>query len=402
MRAALLPKLASGELRTENAAMPFEIKLEEPLIGYALSSGREGDMVDIVFREFTSTEDGQYFIQRLEGISHVLQSLPSPINPSQIDNMLIVCHPDGRTIVYVNELEQRLSIRTARSVKDGTAVTKDDIADIEYLEIGVQIPIDVGFVFLFSIGWRKGLLYDFGPIGLPKPQIRQYDITRAFGQAYCHILFQERFSISDKEWNALFEEKWFPFVGFRNETITTLINHIRSGWSPDEMIGDIISEIKERVPQMLDNWRARSSLSPHIQILERAIDRFLNDDYVSCTGLLFPRIEGILRTHHRSSGSEDHPSQKNLSRYAIATKIQNQSSLLLPHRFREYLDKVYFQNFDPNISDPEISRNSIAHGVASALNFNSKSTTISILIIDQLFYFLQSEKSPASDSSETR
>lgn len=374
--------------------MPFEIKLEKPPIGFALSSGRKGDMVDIVSREFTSTEDGQYFIQRLEGISHVLQSLPSPINPSQIDNMLIVYHPDGRIIVYVNELEQRLIVRTARSVEAGTAVTKDDIADIESLEIGVQIPIDVGFVFLFSVGWRKGLLYDFGPIGLPEPQARQYDVARSLGKAYCHVLFQERFSISDTEWNALFEAKWFPFIGFRNETITTLINHIRSNWNPDEMIDGIVSEIKERVPQMLDSWRVRSSLSPHIQILEHAIDRFQNDDYVSCTGLLFPRIEGILRTHHRSSGSEDHPSQQNLSKYAISTKIENQSSLLLPHRFREYLDKIYFKNFDPNIPDPEISRNSIAHGVASASNFNPKFAAISILIIYQLFYFLQSEKSP--------
>ena len=382
--------------------MPFEIKLEGPLIGYALSSGRKGDMVDVVFREFTSTEDGQYFIQRLEGISHVLQNLPSPINPSQIDNMLIIHYANGRTTVYVNELEQHLRVRATRAVKAGTAVTKDDIADIEYLEIGVQIPIDAGFVFLFSIGWRKGLLYDFGPIGLPEHQTRQYDVARALGQAYCHVLFQERFSISDTEWNALFEAKWFPFVGFRNETITALINHIQSGWSPDEMIDDIISEIKERVPQMSDSWRTRSSLSPHIRILERAIDRFQNDDYVSCTGLLFPRIEGILRTHHRNSGSEDHPSQKILSKYAISTKIENQSSLLLPHRFREYLDRVYFKDFDPNIPDIEISRHSIAHGVASASNFDPKSAAISILIIHQLFYFLQSENHPIPDISETR
>ena len=376
--------------------MPFEINIEKPPAGYALSSGREGDQIPVVFREFTSTEDGQHFIQRLEGISDVLQNLPTPIKPSQIDNMLVIYQSDGRVTVYVNELEQRLLIRPTGPVEAGTLVTKDDVADVERLEIGVQVPDDAGFSFVFSIGWRKGLFYDFGPVGLPEPQIRQYDVTRALGQSFCHVLFQERFSISDAEWNTLFTKKWFPFVGLRNETIETLINHIRSDWNPDEMTNNIVSEINENVQQMLDSWRTHSSLAQHLPILEHAIDRFQNDDHVSCTGLLFPRIEGILRTHHSSSGSEDHPSSNNLSKSALAAKMQNEDSLLLPHRFREYLDNVYFKKFDPNITDVDVSRHSIAHGVASASNFNSKSAAISILIIHQLFYFLQSEKSPKS------
>ena len=376
--------------------MPFEINIGKPPAGYALCSGKEGDKLPIIFREFTSTEDGQYFIQRLEGMSDVLQNLPSLIKPSQIDNMLVIYHSDGRVTAYVNELEQRLFIRFAGPVEAGTAVTKDDIADVERLEIGVQIPDDVGFSFVFSIGWRKGLFYDFGPIGLPEPQIRQYDVNRALGQSFCHVLFQERFSISDAEWNMLFATKWFPFVGFRNETIKTLINHVRSNWNPDEMIDDIVSEINENVQQMLDSWRTHSSLAQHLPILERAIDRFQNDDHVSCTALLFPRIEGILRTHHSNSGSEDHPSSSNLSKSAVAAKIQNEESLLLPHRFRKYLDNVYFKHFDPDAPDIDVSRHSIAHGMASASNFNSKSAAISILIIHQLFYFLQNEKSPQS------
>ena len=376
--------------------MPFEINIGKPPAGYALCSGKEGDKLPIIFREFTSTEDGQYFIQRLEGMSDVLQNLPSLIKPSQIDNMLVIYHSDGRVTAYVNELEQRLFIRFAGPVEAGTAVTKDDIADVERLEIGVQIPDDVGFSFVFSIGWRKGLFYDFGPIGLPEPQVRQYDVNRALGQSFCHVLFQERFSISDAEWNMLFATKWFPFVGFRNETIKTLINHVRSNWNPDEMIDDIVSEINENVQQMLDSWRTHSSLAQHLPILERAIDRFQNDDHVSCTALLFPRIEGILRTHHSNSGSEDHPSSSNLSKSAVAAKIQNEESLLLPHRFRKYLDNVYFKHFDPDAPDIDVSRHSIAHGMASASNFNSKSAAISILIIHQLFYFLQNEKSPQS------
>ena len=64
--------------------MPFEIDLEERPAGYARTSARAGECVDVVYREFTSTEDKD-FIQRIEGgISCILQRLPSHISPSQI------------------------------------------------------------------------------------------------------------------------------------------------------------------------------------------------------------------------------------------------------------------------------------------------------------------------------
>jgi len=48
--------------------MPFDIDLGMPPAGYAVSSARADEDVIISFREFTSTEDGQHFIKRLEGI----------------------------------------------------------------------------------------------------------------------------------------------------------------------------------------------------------------------------------------------------------------------------------------------------------------------------------------------
>ena len=115
---------------------------------------------------------------------------------------------------------------------------------------------------------------------------------------YGQVLFQERLSISDAEWDVLFSTKWFPFVGLSNEKIDALISHIRSGWDPDENLDDIVSETKNRVSQMLESWSKHPSFLPHFGLLERAVERFQNDDPVCCTALLFPRIEGILRTHH--------------------------------------------------------------------------------------------------------
>ena len=368
--------------------MPVEISFEPPA-GYLLEAGRDGENLKVAFREFTSTEDGQHFIQRLEKFpSTILQKLPNPILPSQVDHLLAVCSRDGKATVYINELALRVAIRAARPVEAGAGVTKDDIADVERFELGVQIPDDAGFLFVFSVGWRKGLFYDFGPIPGSNPQQRQYDISSILGQAYCHILFQERFNISAVEWDALFVAKWFPFAGLRDETINTLISHVRSSWDPDEELDDIISEIKGRIPQMLDSWRTRPSFTKHMKILEHAAERFQNDDPVSCTALLFPRIEGILRTHHTSLGIEERPSSDSLAHLAVATKIEKGKCLLLPHRFDDYLRDVYFADFNPDTPEIDISRHSIAHGVASGSLFNQKSAIISILIVHQLFYFL--------------
>lgn len=71
--------------------MPFELYVEKPPAGFAMRSARPDEYVQICFREFTSTEDGQYFIQRLErSASEILQSLPAKISPSNVDHMLAI------------------------------------------------------------------------------------------------------------------------------------------------------------------------------------------------------------------------------------------------------------------------------------------------------------------------
>ena len=381
--------------------MSFEIDLGNAPAGYILSAARAGEVAEVQFTEFTSTEDGQHFIQRLEGLpSDFLRKISPEIDPSQVDSMLAIVRRDGKATVYVNELAQRARVRASRPVRGGERLLKSDIIDVDRLELGVQIPDDAGVVFVFSVGWRKGLFYDFGPIGGPDPQPRQYDISTMFGQAYCHVLFQERFSITDTEWDALFAAKWFPFAGLRHETIDTLVSYVRSGWEPDERLEELLSEVKGSVSSMLDNWRKHPAFEPHMEILERAIERFHDDDFVSSTSLLYPRIEGIMRTHHRGLRTSNRPSPDNLSQSAVAAKIENEKCLLLPRRFDAYLRDVYFAGFNPNAQDIGVSRNSVAHGVATASEFNQKSALIAILVVHQLYLFLPIQRIEQATAAE--
>ena len=371
--------------------MPYKITLDNTPAGYAGTSARAEELVQVIFRDFISTEDGQHFVKRLEGgVNPILEKLPTTVLASTIDHLLAITIKGGETTVYVNELDIQGSVRVRRPVKEGQGMTKDDIADIVHLELGVEIPEDAGFMFVFSVGWRKGLFFDYGPI-LPNQEQRFYDIGSILAQAYAHVLFQELFSITESEWEYLSQSKWFPFTGLGQDTINGLISYARTGWDLDEKLDDIVTEVKSRVPNMLDSWRNSPVFSTHIEILERAVDRYLSDDAMSCAGLLFPRIEGIMRSYHAGIGNTDQPSQGNLSTSAVSANIRNEKCLLLPHRFEKYLSEVYFANFDPSATHIEASRHSVSHGVASAAEFNLKNATISILIVHQLFYFLRTE-----------
>ena len=146
--------------------MPYEILLDHPPAGFAGTSARADELVQVIYREFTSTEDGQHFINRLErGVDPILREIPTSVRPSAVDHMLALIRKDGETTVFLNELEIEGTFRTARPVKKGQDMTKDDIADIVRLDLGVDIPEDAGFIFVFSVGWRKGLFFDYGPIG---------------------------------------------------------------------------------------------------------------------------------------------------------------------------------------------------------------------------------------------
>ena len=360
--------------------------------GYATESVRKGEQVRIAISGFASTADGQSLIRMLEQFpSEVLSKLPGTVLPSQVDNLLVIIHPTGTAQVYVNEVSGILTVRAKGTVSAGQAIAKDDIADIEKMEfVDIETPSSAGVVYFFSIGWRRGLFYDFGPLVGEEKQLRTYDFARTLGRVYTQVLFQERFSISDAAWSALFASRWFLFNGMSDNLIEKMVAHVQAEWNPDELIDEIAEEVMNKVPDMLSSWRRHPVFKGHLTIVEAAVTRFLDGDYISCTSTLYPRIEGILRTYHRSIQPGQGISPKKLAFSAVSGKRDNLQSLVLPQRFEAYLNEVYFRNFDPSATEIEVSRHSVSHGEASAKEYDKKSSVISILIIHQLFYTFES------------
>ena len=157
--------------------------------GYVAESKKTtepGEKIRVSTRGFASTADGNMFVRLLEQfLTEILSKLPHEHRPSQVDTLLAIISPTGTAHVYVNEVNAIMTTRVSRAVKAGQPVSMDDISDIQQLEFDkIEIPKDAGMLLVFSVGWRRGLYYDFTPLAGKEKQPRKYDLAKVLGGVY--------------------------------------------------------------------------------------------------------------------------------------------------------------------------------------------------------------------------
>jgi hypothetical protein len=378
--------------------MPYEIVLEAPPAGYTMhhSSGIEGTPALVAVREFKSSEDGELFLSRLEGFpSQWIAQIPSSsgVTPSTIDHLLAIIHRDLRVTLYVNECTVHATVLLNRRVEAGEVIYENDVVDIDALNFeGVVFPKDAAILCVFSAGWRKGMFFDFTALEPGAPE-RDYDVEQLLGSFMAYVRSQRVFHLNEADWTYLIEWQWFPFVTLPKSLKSKIIAFARDRQDLDRLVPELAEAAKELLPRMLERWSESSVFEPHLQLLRHAAQKFDESDFVSCTAILYPRIEGLLRTAHEAIGAKKNATQKALSNTGVTAggKDHHPFSWLLPDMFRRYLDDAYFANFEPG-KPAKLSRNSIGHGVASADEFNQKAAAIGFFILDQLFYFMPTRR----------
>jgi hypothetical protein len=378
--------------------MRAEIVLNKLPAGYAETTGKPGEKVTVSHAGFFSSEDGDELIRRLEGFpQEIISSIPSnkPILPSMIDTLLALIRKNKTVSVYLNDVSIIAKIRVKKSIKKGELVSTNNVLDFGEINFqDIQVPNDAGIIFVFSTGWRKGFFYDLAPLNGASPILRSYDLEKTLGSLYSYLLFQERFKISDSAWDNLFSQKWFPFAYLNETLIKEMLVYAKEGWNID----DLLPKIKENILSLVSEAEPFEEKDPifaeHIEILKHAIDKYKNEDHISCVSILYPRIEGLMRSFYRDSGYTEAPSSVSLTK-AVIEHYQSEripQSLLLPEKFQNYLRRIYFSNFAPG-SKPDVGRHSVAHGEARIDDFSLKSSSIAILVLYQLSLFLKGNKS---------
>jgi hypothetical protein len=374
--------------------LKFDIQLDDLFVGYSMASCRPGEYFWMAQKEFVSSEDGDLLIGRLEGLPSLLLNKIAQIHKtiiiqSSISNMLAILRQDKTVTIYINAPMKGL-IQVKKSVDAGQAIYRDDIADVRTLVFqDIDIPDGVGVMVLFSVGWRKGLFYDLVSLS-DKTIKRDYDLSHLLGGYYAYLSFQERFKISDSEWQSLLKNGWFPFITLNNDLINSIINHNRAGWNIDDLLPKIQTDVLKRLPVGLKSWANIKAFAPHMAFISKATEHYQNNDFISCISVLFPRIEGIMRAFQSIQGQPEKAKQKDLTDTVLSPAVNpkdHKFSPLLPLRFHQYLTEVYFADFDPTQKDNTLSRHTVGHGVATKENFNLKGSTLGFLILDQLSYY---------------
>jgi len=289
-------------------------------------------------------------------------------------------------------------VRVRKDVEKGQDCYDDDIVDYQELIFeGIDVPEGYGVFVVFSKGWRKGIFYDFEPIG-PQKKKRKYSLWVALGYCFSYVAYQEMYSFTDSEWKILFDNKWFPFIGFSKRTVNCLIGMLRSGYSPDEVLPLAVEDLKDRLPALKRSWSKSDLFQGHRTLLDKAVERFLESDWVSVNSILYPRIEGVLRGAARTVSMGGY-GQKKLASAPLELIGKNEANVsrLLPTKFNEYLEEIYFKSFSPE-EIPEVSRNSVGHGVADESDFTEKYAVIGFLIVEQVFY----HSPPSSNKSDEK
>jgi hypothetical protein len=361
--------------------MRYQVKLGA-VAGFAAHAAAPGQMLPICVTGFLTTDDRARFYSTLEAIQHMVLGpfLDAGGVVSTIDRLLVVISGEEAD-VYINEFDLQLNVVSRRNAQAGDPMYRKDIGGIGGVRFpGIDIPQNSGIIFYFSIGWRRGLFFDFMPLqGEPLG-----DIERRLGEYYDQLWFSDLYAIPNDAWSAIFAAGWFPFmklIGGDFEHLPDFLERdIFTSWEEG-----VVSKFNEaRLREMIDGWRDVARFREHIPFAESAVERYAAGDYVSAISILWPRIEGALR--HLYLGPEQRPRQRVL--LANVRDILDKKSVApnsyLPALFERYLVQHYFRDFNVQNDRVDLGRHSIAHGVTKASDYTQGRALQGFLILDQL------------------
>ena len=366
------------------------VYLDEVPVGYCMTAAQGEGVVQIQFRGVSLSSDGKDFIRKMEGFpDKILQLAHEDFHASDLRNFVAIIHKDLKVETYFNELEIFGEALVANAVNQGDPVRKSDIYHFDRITFkDLDFPRDCGYIVILSNGWDRIFLYDFGPLNSGENlHLIDYDVGRFLGAGFSASVYNDIFDLDNSEWQKIISSGWFPFSYLGYEQQKDLFNHIKYDWKT----GEIEEKIDDQFCNGCDAWLIKISnnekITPHLDIIERALKYHTNKQYDASIHILYPRIEALLREDFiRANPAKEGRHQDILSKHIPTSVTQHTHSLtrLFPEQFGEYIRKYYFRDFDISNVGDFVSRNTIGHGVTRSSALNRKASLVGFLILDQI------------------
>jgi hypothetical protein len=222
------------------------------------------------------------------------------------------------------------------------------------------------------------------------------------GACFAYVLASERFVLSDVEWEQLIARGWFPFIGLDDQTVQRMVDFLRSNIDIDKLLPEITLQVEAVGRAAVDLAQKNSDFQGHSSFIKTALERFLANDCISAGSILYPRIEGMLRTFYRLTRATDKPGQIRLLKTAFPPEFATRyaTSLLRTDRFINYLERVIFAGFD--WTQPSgASRHTVGHGVVDQNDLSPKSIVLALLTVHHLLFALMGRNADAKSSGDS-
>jgi hypothetical protein len=370
----------------------FKVSVEA-VIGFCAETKRtkKGENIKVLQRAFLTDIDGDQFYTILDQISSVFLAnwmKENRLIESNIINCLIILDDKNEAEIFIN-IPTIMQIITKRSLDSGSLVTKEDIADIRKIEFpGINIESYCGMFYIFSIGWRRGLYFDLMPLEEPKTKKNFKKLETLFATFYSYITFPEILKLDEHIMNKMMDDGWFPFTRILGKKFKNLYDDIKNDFPIMETSLNIVTSFDDKfISEMCDSWMSKDEFKKHEKIIRKGVEEYLEGDFISSIHILYPRIEGFIRL--MCIEEKKHLKSTDLAKkLELVAREKEGLNLYLPEDFNKYLMKFYFANFNLNEELVPFSRNSLAHGVAKADDFDKIKAFQGIMMLDQIFFYV--------------
>lgn len=383
--------------------MHFKLPNITNLVGFAAENVGPGGVAPILARASLTSEDPDFFgyMEQITGSFLV----PARVRVDDVYHFLVVMHEDATADLFIDDFPVELEMKAKRDVKKGQLITQGDIADIRRLNFPeVSFGPTDKVIYVFKVGWRFGLFFDFGAAALASKQRRptatplDVDAMKiSIGALYRYLSFYGVYRLlatGTKQFEEMQDDGWFPFVETLPSDFNALTKAYDNKFDFDNKISTVVEQFNEkRIRDIIGKWWKNEHFSAKRNLIEAGVHAYLQntaDGFVNCIKTLWPETEGLLRSIYRADTGKGRMTQKRFLKHIIdkaTTKAGSDYSLLLARPFLEYLEKQAFRNFDTEKGDVPLSRHSSSHGEASPDLYTKARALQLILVLDQIYFF---------------
>jgi len=316
--------------------------------------------------------------------------------PVEIKRLQILWPPSATPVVLLNDEVQIIVEGIARRdlKPDDPIYTTDIVHGSEHLVPPTINKAPVAYLLLFSSFMDLRLIFDFTP-NTPDPRPEAHMMPRYELQ---ELTARRDFIQANPPETLLVRLKqlgWPPSPTYYPSLVQAMA---QPGGDTPEMIASTIINLHgaEYWRKCIVLWKELRIFSTRTSYICKAIEEYLEGDYVSAIYVAVPQFEGIINDYVRSSGGTvAREFRGTLSEFKRL--IESRKVLLFP-RFVlnlvvDFIDSGSFWNNTGTITDPkqEVNRHGIAHGVFTGFETQELALKFLILIDCVAFVLLQDQ-----------